>query len=59
MTGDVRLEGAAANSSSGLLEVCVNGVWGSVCDHSHEWNHENVAVVCRQLKLPTSSQCPY
>ena len=57
VTGDVRLVGGLDNSSSGLLEVCINGVWGNVCDYLHEWNHENAAVVCRQLNLPTSSQC--
>jgi deleted-in-malignant-brain-tumors protein 1 len=54
-TGDVRLVGGIANSSSGLLEVCVNGVWGTVCDYVNEWNHENAAVVCHQLNLPTSN----
>ena len=57
MTGDIRLVGGVANSSSGILEVCVNGVWGTVCDYSNEWDHENAAVVCHQLKLPTSGIC--
>ena len=56
MTGDVRLVGGVTNSSSGLLEVCANGRWGTVCDYHNEWTHENAAVVCRQLNLPTSSQ---
>ena len=55
MTGDVRLVGGVANSSSGLLEVCVNEVWGTVCDNVNGWNNENAAVVCRQLNLATSS----
>ena len=55
MRGAVRLVGGVTNSG-GLLEVCVNGVWGTVCDYQNEWNYENVAVVCRQLNLPTSSQ---
>ena len=57
MTGDVRLVGGVANSSSGLLEVCAKGVWGTVCDYKNEWNHENVAVVCHQLNFTTTSQC--
>ena len=58
-TGDVRLIGGSSNPSSGLLEVCVNGMWGRVCDYRKEWNHTNTAaasVVCRQLNLPYSSQ---
>ena len=55
VTGEVRLVGGVANSSSGLLEVCAHGVWGTVCDYRTEWNYENAAVVCRQLNLPTSS----
>ena len=56
ITGDVRLVGGVANSSSGLLEVCANGGWGTVCDYRNEWNYENAVVVCRQLNLPTASQ---
>ena len=55
VTGDVRLVGGVANSSSGLVEVCVDGVWGHVCDSSYEWTNENAEVVCRQLSLPTHS----
>ena len=54
VTGDVRLVGGVANSASGLLEVCANRVWGTVCDYLHEWNYENAAVVCHQLKYSTS-----
>ena len=31
----------------GRVEVCVGGVWGSVC--SHFWNFNDALVVCRQL----------
>ena len=55
-TGKVRLVGGVDNSSSGLLEVCANGGWGTVCDYRNEWNYENAVVVCRQLNLPISSQ---
>ena len=54
-TGEVHLVGGAAGSSSGVVEVCVNGVWGTVCDYRNKWSHENAAVVCRQLQLPVSS----
>ena len=48
--------GGVANSSSGLLEVCANRRWGTVCDDQNEWNNESAVVVCHQLNLPTSSQ---
>ena len=39
--------------SAGRVEICVNGVWGTVCDtHYYYYYYEdnNVAsVVCRQL----------
>ena len=57
VTGEVRLVGGVTNSSSGLLEVCGNGRWGTVCDYRNEWNYENAMVVCRQLNLPTASKC--
>ena len=53
MTGEARLMGKDT-SSSGVVEVCVDGVWGVVCDYPKAWSHENAAVVCRQLNLPTS-----
>ena len=51
--------GGVANSSSGLLEVCANGGWGTVCNYQNEWSYENSVVVCHQLNLPTSSQYYY
>ena len=54
-TGELRLVGGVAGSSSGVVEVCVNGVWGTFCDYRNEWSHENTVVVCRQLNLQTSS----
>ena len=56
VTGEIRLymEGKVTNPFSGLLDVCVNGGWGTVCDYRNEWNYENAVVVCRQLNFPTS-----
>ena len=31
----------------GRLEVCLNNVWGTVCESS--WGNNNAAVACRQL----------
>ena len=39
------------------MELCVEGVWGTVCDD--RWDHldtSNVLVVCRQLGLPTEGK---
>ena len=48
--GTVRLIGGAY-SFEGRVEVCVNGLWGSVC---HDfWSTTDAAVVCRQFGYST------
>ena len=47
-TGDIRLVGGATDST-GRLEICVLGMWGSVCNRFQYWGPDNARVVCRQL----------
>ena len=44
--GDARLmNGTAPNE--GRVEICYNGVWGSVCDSG--WDNSDAIIVCRQM----------
>ena len=44
--GDVGLVGGEI-SNEGIVEICLNGTWVSVCDSS--WSVRESTVVCRQL----------
>ena len=50
MNGSVRLTDGFDNSS-GRVEFCHEGTWGTVCED--EWDENDARVVCRQLGLPT------
>ena len=36
------------------MEICYDGVWGSVCDSS--WSDQDAAIVCLQLGLQGASK---
>ena len=46
--GDVRLVDGRSDTE-GQVEICVDGLWGSVC--ADKWDYRDAQVVCRQLKF--------
>ena len=44
MNGDLRLTGGADNTT-GRVEFCYEGDWGTVCDDF--WDEDDACVVCR------------
>ena len=51
--GSLRLEGGVTQEL-GRLEMCVNGVWGVVCNK--DWDDRDSAVVCKELGFNSQSE---
>lgn len=55
----MRLVGSA-NMTEGRLEICVNKLWGTVCNdgvrEGDKFDKNAARVVCRQLGFPESSK---
>ncbi len=51
--GLIRLLGGS-NMYEGRVEICINRVWGSVCDSS--WDSTDASVACKQLGFSEHSK---
>ena len=55
--GDIQLAGGRERTE-GRVEVCSNGVWGTVCDGGY-WDFRDATVACRQLQYQHESEHTY
>jgi len=53
--GELRLTGGSS-MFTGRLEVCLNNVWGTVCDDF--WSSREVGVACSQLGFSRYGKLP-
>jgi hypothetical protein len=44
-SGEIRLSGG--NATAGRVEICIGGVWGTVCDDY--WDDTDAQIACYQL----------
>lgn len=44
--GDMKLVGGS-DEYEGTLQICVNSIWGTVCDSG--WSYRDASVACSQL----------
>ena len=42
------------SAAEGRVEICINNIWGSVCDAG--WNNYDAGVVCHQLGFQSASK---
>ena len=54
--GDIRLMDGFIEQE-GRVEVCVNGVWGSICGKG--WDNTDAHVTCQQLGYPAIGNIPF
>ena len=45
---------AGSFTIEGRVEICLNGVWGTVCGIG--WDSKDAKIVCRQLNLVTDCE---
>lgn len=50
----MRLSGGSSDAE-GRVEVCVNSLWGTICNgRSLSWDSKDADVVCKQLGFDTN-----